>query len=74
MPHEVPGVFHTLLRHSRGFCQEDLEQAADIVSQPPLGSCWFRPEGVLSKFPFASMLQATYGDLSKVDMELPEGH
>ena len=65
------GQTHSTL--NRGFRQEDLEQAADIVSQKPLGSCWFRPEGVVSKSPFASMLQATYGDLSKVDLELPEG-
>ena len=71
MPHEVPGVFHTLLHHSRGFRQNDLELAADAVSQKPLGSCWFRPEGVVAKSPFASMLQATYSDLSKVDLELP---
>ena len=76
MPHEVPGVFHALLHHSQGFRQDDLEQAADAadaVSQKPLGSCWFRPEGVVAKFPFASALQATYSDLSKVDLELPEG-
>ena len=49
------------------------QQAADAASQKPLGSCWFRPEGVVAKSSFASTLQATYSDLSKVDLELPEG-
>ena len=73
MPHEVPGVFKTLLHHCQGFRQDDLEQAADTVSQQPLGCTWFRPEGVTATSSFASALQATYSDLSKVDLELPEG-
>ena len=28
MPHEIPGVFHMLLRHRRGFDLCDLEEAA----------------------------------------------
>ena len=72
MPHEVPGVFNTLLHHCRGFSQDDIERAADTVSQVPLGRTWFRPEGVVATSSFASALQATYSDLSKVDLELPE--
>ena len=73
MPHEVPGVFNTLLHRCRGFHQDDLERAADAVSQMPLGRTWFRPEGVVATSSFASTLQATYSDLSKVVLELPEG-
>ena len=52
--------------------RQDLEQAADLVSQTPLGNCWFRLEGVVSTSLFAGMLQATCGDLSQVDLD-PEG-
>ena len=31
MPHEVPGVFHMLLRHGRGFSLSDLEEAAEAT-------------------------------------------
>ena len=68
--------FPECLTHSsicRGFRQDDLERAADTVSQMPLGRTWFRPEGVVATSSFASTLQATYSDLSKVDLELPEG-
>ena len=61
-------MFNTLLHHCRGFHQDDLERAADIVSQM-LWDTWFRPEGVVATFSFASVLQATCGDLSKVDLE-----
>ena len=40
MPHEVPGVFHMLLRHGRGFGQSDLEEVATAVGHRPLGSNW----------------------------------
>ena len=33
MPHEVPGVFHMLLRHGRGFGPIDLGEAATAVGQ-----------------------------------------
>ena len=76
----MPGTcllrFPECLTHSsicRGFRQDDLERAADTVSQMPLGRTWFRPEGVVATSSFASTLQATYSDLSKVDLELPEG-
>ena len=45
MPHEIPGVFHMLLRHGRGFGLSDLEETAKVVGHRPLGSSWFRPEG-----------------------------
>ena len=31
MPHEIPGVCHTLLRHGRGFGLGDLEETAKVV-------------------------------------------
>ena len=43
MPHEIPGVFHMLLRHGRGFGLSDLEETAEVVGHRPLGSSWFRP-------------------------------
>ena len=46
MPHEIPGVFHMLLRHGRGFGLSDLEETANAVGHRPLGSNWFRPEKV----------------------------
>ena len=39
----------------------------------PLGSSWFRPEKVKATSPFACQLQSTYKDLSRVDLDLPEG-
>ena len=73
MPHEIPGVFHMLLRHGRGFGLGDLEETAKIVGHRPLGSSWFRPEKVKATSPFACQLQSTYKDLSRVDLDLPEG-
>ena len=73
MPHEFPGVFHSLLHHGRGFEQTHLVEAADSVSHKSLGGCWFRPDKVQATSPFAHMLQSTYSDLSMVDLELPEG-
>ena len=64
---------NTLLHHCRGFRQDDIERAADTVSQVPLGRTWFRPEGVVATSSFANALQATYSELSKVDLEVPEG-
>ena len=73
MPHEFPGVFHSLLHHGRVFGHTHLAEAADSVSHKPLGGCWFRPDKVQATSPFAHMLQSTYSDLSMVDLELPEG-
>ena len=73
MPHEIPGVCHTLLRHGRGFGLGDLEETAKVVGHRPLGSSWFRPEKVKATSPFACQLQSTYKDLSRVDLDLPEG-
>ena len=73
MPHEVPGVFHTLLRHGRGFGHNDLEEAAIAVGHRPLGGNWFRPDKVNATSSFACQLQSTYKDLSSVDLDLPEG-
>ena len=73
MPHEIPGVFHMLLRHGRGFGLGDLEETAQVVGHRPLGSSWFRPEKVKATSPFACQLQSTYKDLSRVDLDLPEG-
>ena len=73
MPHEIPGVCHMLLRHSRGFGLGDLEETAKVVGHRPLGSSWFRPEKVKATSPFACQLQSTYKDLSRVDLDLPEG-
>ena len=39
----------------------------------PLGSSWFRPEKVKATSSFACQLQSTYKDLSRVDLDLPEG-
>ena len=73
MPHEIPGVFHMLLRHGRGFGLSDLEETAKVVGHRPLGSSWFRPEKVQATSSFACQLQSTYKDLSRVDLDLPEG-
>ena len=73
MPHEVPGVFHMLLRHGRGFGLSDLEEAATAVGHRPLGSNWFRPDKVKATSSFACQLQSTYKDLSSVNLDLPEG-
>ena len=73
MPHEIPGVCHMLLRHGRGFGLGDLEETAKVVGHRPLGSSWFRPEKVKATSPFACQLQSTYKDLSRVDLDLPEG-
>ena len=73
MPHEIPGVFHMLLRHGRGFGLSDLEETAKGVGHRPLGSSWFRPEKVQATSSFACQLQSTYKDLSRVDLDLPEG-
>ena len=73
MPHEIPGVFHMLLRHGRGFGLSDLEETAKVAGHRPLGSSWFRPEKVQATSSFACQLQSTYKDLSRVDLDLPEG-
>ena len=73
MPHEIPGVFHMLLRHGRGFGLGDLAETAKVVGHKPLGSGWFRPEKVKATSSFACQLQSTYKDLSRVDLDLPEG-
>ena len=65
-----PGTCHM---NSLGFGHNNLEEAADAVGHKPLGGCWFRPEKVHATSPFANMLQSTYSDLSRVDLELPEG-
>ena len=57
-----------LLRHSRGFGLGDLEETARVVGHRP-----FRPEKVKATSPFACQLQSTYKDLSRVDLDLPEG-
>ena len=73
MPHEIPGVFHKLLRHGRGFGLSDLEETAKVAGHGPLGRSWFRPEKVQATSSFACQLQSTYKDLSRVDLDLPEG-
>ena len=73
MPREIPGVFHMLLRHGRGFGLSDLEETAKVVGHRPLGSSWFRPEKVQATSSFGCQLQSTYKDLSRVDLDLPEG-
>ena len=62
-----------LLRHGRGFGLSDLEETATAVGHRPLGSNWFRPEKVKATSSFACQLQSTYKDLSRVDLDLPEG-
>ena len=73
MPHEIPGVFHKLLRHGRGFGLSDLEKTAKVAGHMPVGRSWFRPEKVQATSSFACQLQSTYKDLSRVDLDLPEG-
>ena len=73
MPDEIPGVCHMLLRHSRGFGLGDLEETAKVVGHRPLGSSWFRPEKVKATSPFACQPHSTHKDLSRVDLDLPEG-
>ena len=73
MPHEIPGVFHMLLRHGRGFGLSDLEETAKVAGHRPLGGSWFRPEKIQATSSFACQLQSTYKDLSRVDLDLPEG-
>ena len=53
MPHEMPGVFHMLLRHGPGFGLSDPEETAKVVGHRPLGSSWFRPEKVQATSSFA---------------------
>ena len=72
MPHEIPGVFHMLLRHGRGFGLSDLEETAKAAGHRP-GSSWFRLEKVQATSSFACQLQSTYKDLSRVDLDLPKG-
>ena len=67
------GVFHMLLRHGRGFGLSDLEETAKVAGHRPLGSSWFRPEKVQATSSFACQSQSTYKDLSRVDLDLPEG-
>ena len=62
-----------LLRHPRGFGLGDLAETAEVVGHKPLGSGWFRPEKVKATSSFACQLQSTYKDLSRVDLDLPEG-
>ena len=62
-----------LLRHGRGFGLSDLEETAKVAGHRPLGSRWFRPEKVQATSSFACQLQSTYKDLSRVDLDLPEG-
>ena len=62
-----------LLRHGGGFGLSDLEETAKVVGHRPLGSSWFRPEKVKTTSSFACQLQSTYKDLSRVDLDLPEG-
>ena len=57
MPHEVPGVFNTLLHHCQGFSQDDIEQAADTVSRVLLGHTWFRREGAVASLSVAFLAQ-----------------
>ena len=73
MPHKVPGVFSKLLHRCQGFNQDDVDQATETVSGVPPGCTWFRPKGTVGASPFGQVLQKTHGDLSKVDLELPEG-
>ena len=73
MPHEIPGVFHKLLRHGRGFGLNDPEETAKAAGHMPLGRSWFRPEKVQATSSFACQLQSTYKDLSRVDLDLLEG-
>ena len=49
MPREIPGVFHMLLRHGRGFSLSDLEETAKVAGHRPLGSSWFRLEKVQAR-------------------------
>ena len=53
MPHEIPEVFHMLLRHGRGFGLSDLEETAKVAGHRPLGGSWFRPEKVQASSSFA---------------------
>ena len=62
-----------LLPDGRGFGLSDLEETAKVVGHRLLGSSWFRPEKVQATSSFACQLQSTYKDLSRVDLDLPEG-
>ena len=73
MQHEIPGVFHKLLRHGRGFGLSDLEETAKVAGHRPYKKSWFRPEKVQATSSFACQLQSTYKDLSRVDLDLSEG-
>ena len=59
-----------LLRHGRGFGLGDLETAT-AVGHRPLGE--FRPDKVKATSSFASQSQSTCKNLSRVDLDLPEG-
>ena len=71
MLHEIQGLSHAP-RHGRGFGLSDLEETATVVGHRPLGS-WFRPEKVQATSSFACQLKSTHKDLSRVDLDLPEG-
>ena len=73
MPHEITGVFHMLLRHGRGFGLSDLEETAKVAGHRPLGSSWFRRRRSKPRPRSLCQLQSTYKDLSRVDLDLPEG-
>ena len=73
IPHEILGVCHMLLRQGRGFGLSDLEETAKVVGHRALGSSWFLRKKVKATSPFACQLQSTYKDLSRVDLDLPEG-
>ena len=45
----------------------------EVAGHRPLGRNWFRPEKVQATSSFACQLQSTYKDLSRVDLDLPEG-
>ena len=73
----LPGTCHmryqvsfTCSSGGRGFGLSDFETA---VGHRPLGSNWFRQEKVKATSSFACQLQSTCKDLSRVDLDLPEG-
>ena len=51
----------------------DPAETAKVAGHRPLGSRWFRPVKVQATSSFACQLQSTYKDLSRVDLDLPEG-
>ena len=66
----LPGTCH--MRYQVSFtCSSRTVEA--LAGPQAIGKKWFRPEKVKATSSFACQLQSTHKDLSRVDLDLPEG-